>query len=132
LLVPGAAAFLVELRPEGFGDRLEVFGVLDGVIDHGLRKRTARPVGLLAALVERDAAKLLDERAVTEGLQAEQLRGEHGIENGLRLGRAGAAEHAQVEVGAVQNPGVAAGRRPEFVERKGVERVDEEMAARRA
>jgi len=57
------------------------------------------------------------------------LRGEHGVEDGLRLGRTGTPEHPQVEIGAVENPCVAAGRRPEFIERKGVERVDEKMAA---
>ena len=81
-------------------------------------------------LVERDAAKLFHQRAVTERLQPEQLRGQHGVENGLRLGRAGAAQHAQVEIGPVQNPGVAAGRRPKFLERKSIERIDEKMLAR--
>jgi len=68
LLVPGAAALVIKLRAERFGDGLKIFGVLHGVVDHGLRERAAGPVGLLAALVERDAAKLLDQRAVTEGL----------------------------------------------------------------
>ncbi len=99
LLVPGPAALVVELLPEGFRQGLEVLGVLHRVFDHLGGERAARPVGLLAFLVERPPAKLLHQRAVAERLQPDELRGQHGVENGLRLGRAGPAEHAQVEIG---------------------------------
>ena len=127
LFVPREAALFRQLPAHLLRDGLKVLGVLHGVIDHRLGKRAARPVGLLAAFVERDATVLLDERAVAERAQAEQLRGQHGVEDGLRFRRARAAQHAQVEIGAVQEPGVAAGGRPEFIQRKLIQRVDEEM-----
>ena len=127
--MPGAPALVIQPRAQNLRDRLEIFSVLDGVFNHRRRERPPRPVRLLAALVQRDAAELLDQRAVAEGLESEQLRGEHGVKNGLRLGRPGAAEHAQIEIRAMKDPGVAAGRRPEFVQGKRAERIDEKMAA---
>ena len=98
--MPGATPLLVEDRTERLRDRFEVLRVLDRVVDHGLGKRAAGPIGLLAAFVEGDAAKMLNQRAIAESLEADQLRGQHRIENRLRLRCPRPAKHSQIEIGS--------------------------------
>jgi len=45
----------------------------------------------------------------------------------LGLGRTGAAEHTEIKIGTVENPGMAAGGWPEFLKGEVVEGVDEEV-----
>jgi hypothetical protein len=127
LLVPRETALFGKLLAEHLRDRFQVLRVLHRVLDHRLRKGTPRPVGLLAALVEGQSAKLFHQRAVAEGLQPEQLGRQHRVEDRLRLRRPGPPQHAQVEIRAVQDPRVAACRRPKLIERKIAQRIEQKM-----
>ena len=83
--------------------RQQVHRVLSGVFEHVLRQRTHRPVGALVLLVEPHAEEALEERGQPEGLDAEELGGDPGIED---VGDAPAVvlvEETQIIVGIVED-----------------------------
>ena len=74
---PGAlelgAHLVAEIEQEG--------GVERGVVEHPLRERAQRPVGALVLLVELHAEVALEQRRESEGLDAEELRGDARVED---------------------------------------------------
>ncbi len=72
-------------------------------------ERAARPVGQLVALLEADPEQTLDEREQRRRAEADEARGELGVEDGAGRQAARPLQHLQVLVGSVEHGDAVAG-----------------------
>jgi len=97
-----------------------------GVVEQFGRDRAAGPVGLLAVFVELDAEVFFEEGSETDALAAEELGGQHGVEDALGAEAATVVQEAEVEIAAVHHEVQAGEAFPKRVEiETGSERVHE-------
>src|SRR4029077_549101 len=92
-----------QLRFNNFRQRKKIFGVVDGVLDHLVRKRAQRPVCFLRSLGKLHAKVPGHQRGQTEFPIAAKPRGDHGVENIGGREPASALQHPQIVIRAVQN-----------------------------
>lgn len=81
----------------------QMAGVLGRVVDHVGGERTDRPVGTLEALVEADPEVLGEDVGQADLLLAEELSGDHGVEEPAHLEAEVAVQAAQVVIGGVED-----------------------------
>ncbi|GIX66050.1 GNAT family N-acetyltransferase [Babesia caballi] len=114
----GVQALVLQLLLEHEVEGEEHGGVAGGVDHLLLKERLERPVGKLLGLVQREVEVALGDvaelAAPVEARRAEQLRGDHGVEDGARHGQAVEGQEVDVELAVVEHlHGRRAQQRPE-------------------
>jgi len=103
LLRPREAAPLLEGLAESVAQRKEVVRVERRVLKHLAGERPARPVRALELLVEMHTDVLVEQRSQPDGGLAQQLRGDPGVEDALRMKAAITIEQSEVVVRVVED-----------------------------
>jgi hypothetical protein len=106
---PVEATGTIEVVVQSVAQLEEMDRILRRVVEHALRERTHRPIGTLEFLVELHAEVALEERGEAKALDAEQLRGEPGVEDVANQPAVILAQEAQVVVSVVKDdfdPGI--------------------------
>ena len=101
LLQPVHPVQLGELAREQVAQGGQVPDVEGGVVEQLGRDGPRGPVGLLARLVDGDAEMVLQQRPEADAGAAEELRGQHGVEDALGPEAVEVVQEPQVEVAAV-------------------------------
>ena len=126
LFLPGKPAAALKLRPQDVAQGRKVEDIQRGVIKQFLWKRAFGPVGLLAFLGQDNAKMMFEQRRKSEPWQIEQLRPHHRVKQAVRRETAEIVKQAQVEIAAVHDQMLGRQTRPEAVERKRSNQVDQE------
>ncbi len=101
--MPRLPAERVQLGVELVAQGAQVAGVIDGICEHLRAEGASGPVGALGAFLEFDAEELADQVTQSVARATEQLGRDRGVEDLRGDEAAGAAEQAEVEVGAVED-----------------------------
>lgn len=129
--LPTEAALGFQFGFEAVGQWLEIMGVVAGVSFHALGQWALGPIGFLRTFVERDAEVLGNEVGQAELRDAEQPRGEHGVEDAGRDELVVLAKESQVVVRSVHDEPVRAKLFEKRRETNAGERVNEFIAIER-
>ena len=103
LLGPLPTSRCIQLVAQFLCERDEVPGVHRRILEHLRRERSHRPVGALMRLVHLQAEVAVEQRGQSECLVAEELGGDHRIDEVCGGEAEVAIEDAQVVVGTVQD-----------------------------
>jgi hypothetical protein len=127
LVEPVGATEFGQLLFELVGEREQMCGVIDRVIEHLSRKRTDCPVGLLGGFGEDEAEVVVEQSGEAELTEADESRSDARVEDIFRIAPARFSEQSQVIVAPVDDHGFAFENGEEGGEVERGEGVDEEV-----
>lgn len=119
-----------QLLPEQFGQRMEVSGVVEGVIEHRWSKGTPGPVGLLGAFHQSNSKKPAHKIDQAEFFQAKKPGSQHGIEDVLGNKAVRPVQQAQIIVRPVKDQLAACQNPQESFQFQGSQRIHEGLSRR--
>src|SRR5687767_2186360 len=100
--MPTQASLGMQLVCKSLGERFQITRVVDRVMQLSVAQRPPRPVGFLAFLADGDGKAAFEQRRQTDLLDAEQLRGDHGVEDvAARAEARRSPQYAQIVVAGV-------------------------------
>jgi len=103
LIQPVEAAVLFQVAFENVAQGGEMPDVEGGVVEKFRRDGALGPIGFLARLIDGDAEVFFEETGETDTLAAEELGGEHGIEDTCRPETTEIGQQAEIEITAVHH-----------------------------
>ena len=103
LIQPVEAAVLFQVAFENVAQGGEMPDVEGGVVEKFRRDGALGPIGFLARLIDGDAEVFFEEPGETDALAAEELGGEHGIEDTCRPETTEIGQQAEIEITAVHH-----------------------------
>lgn len=103
LLEPIETAEFLEVAFEDVAEGREVPDIEGGVIEELRRNGALGPVGFLAGFVDSNAEVLFEEAGEADALAAEELGGEHRVEDAFRAETAEIVKEPEVKIAAVHH-----------------------------